>query len=131
MRIEKEQKRRLEKEKDRREDKDRRERERNDRDYEHDGGRDRERFSHKRKSDRKAEDSRAEALLDADQNFGMHSMSSTCDHIHSLKSEYVINTFDLESTNLICIFLPFVTNAMMYNVFIVVTYAFNAHLGKK
>ncbi|XP_004517035.1 paired amphipathic helix protein Sin3-like 4 isoform X2 [Cicer arietinum] len=82
LRIEKEQKRRLEKEKDRREDKDRRERERNDRDYEHDGGRDRERFSHKRKSDRKAEDSRAEALLDADQNFGMYSQElAFCDKV--------------------------------------------------
>lgn len=100
LRADKEQRRRVEKEKDRGEDRDRRERERDDRDYEHDGGRDRERLSHKRKSDRKADESGAEPLLDADQNFGMRPMSSTCDDKNSLKSEYVINTFDFESTNL-------------------------------
>jgi hypothetical protein len=121
LRAEKERKRRMEKEKDRREDRGRRERER---DYEHDRGRDRERLSHKRKSDHKAEDSGAEPLLDADQNFGMHPMSSTCDDIHSLKIEYVINTVDLESTNLSCIYLSFLTNAMMYNVFLLEPRAF-------
>ncbi|XP_045791077.1 paired amphipathic helix protein Sin3-like 4 isoform X1 [Trifolium pratense] len=73
FRAEKEHKRRVEKEKSRREDRDRRERERNDRDYEHDRGRDRERLSQKRKSDHKVEDSGAEPLLHADQNFGMYS----------------------------------------------------------
>ncbi|MED6136698.1 Paired amphipathic helix protein Sin3-like 4 [Stylosanthes scabra] len=72
MRAEKD-RRRLEKDKDRREERDRRERDRDDRDYEHDGGRDRERFNNKRKSDRRAEDSGAEALLDADENIGMYS----------------------------------------------------------
>ncbi|XP_057763467.1 paired amphipathic helix protein Sin3-like 4 isoform X2 [Arachis stenosperma] len=72
MRAEKDQRRRLEKDKERREERDRRERDRDDRDYEHDGGRDRERFSHKRKSDRRAEDSGAEPLLD-DENIGMYS----------------------------------------------------------
>ncbi|XP_061360798.1 paired amphipathic helix protein Sin3-like 4 isoform X1 [Gastrolobium bilobum] len=86
LRTEKEKRRRVEKEKDRREDRDRRERE--DRDYEHDVGRERERFSHKRKSDRKAEDSGAEPLLDADENFGIRPMSSTCDDKISLKSMY-------------------------------------------
>ncbi|XP_019445511.1 PREDICTED: paired amphipathic helix protein Sin3-like 4 isoform X1 [Lupinus angustifolius] len=70
MRAEKEQRRRLEKERDRREDRDRRERERGDRDYEHDAGQDRERFSHKWKSNHMAEDFGAEPLLDADENFG-------------------------------------------------------------
>lgn len=91
LRAEKEQKRRVEKERDRREDRERREREKDDRDYEHDGGRDKDRSSHKRKSDRKAEDSGAEPLLDADQISGMPPMSSTCDNKNSLKSEYVIN----------------------------------------
>ncbi|KAL1355191.1 paired amphipathic helix protein Sin3-like 4 isoform X4 [Arachis hypogaea] len=72
MRAEKDQRRRLEKDKERREERDRRERDRDDRDYEHDGGRDRERFSHKRKSDRRAEDSGAEPLLD-DEHIGMYS----------------------------------------------------------
>uniref|UniRef100_A0A0R0LCZ1 Histone deacetylase interacting domain-containing protein n=1 Tax=Glycine max TaxID=3847 RepID=A0A0R0LCZ1_SOYBN len=85
LRIEKE-RRRVEKEKERREDRDKRERERDDRDYEHDGARDRERFSHKR--NRKAEDSGAEPLLDADENFGVRPMSSTCDDKNSLKSMY-------------------------------------------
>ncbi|XP_052725221.1 paired amphipathic helix protein Sin3-like 4 isoform X2 [Vigna angularis] len=66
LRIEKE-RRRAEKEKERREDRDKREREKDDRDYEHD----RERFPHKRS--RKVEDSGAEPLLDADENFGMYS----------------------------------------------------------
>ncbi|XP_014501051.1 paired amphipathic helix protein Sin3-like 4 isoform X2 [Vigna radiata var. radiata] len=66
LRIEKE-RRRAEKEKERREDRDKREREKDDRDYEHD----RERFPHKR--NRKVEDSGAEPLLDADENFGMYS----------------------------------------------------------
>ncbi|CAL0311940.1 unnamed protein product [Lupinus luteus] len=73
MRAEKEQRRRLEKEKDRREDRGRRERERGDRDYEHDAGQDRERFSHKWKSNHMAEDFGAEPLLDADENFGKYS----------------------------------------------------------
>ncbi|XP_015965290.1 paired amphipathic helix protein Sin3-like 4 isoform X2 [Arachis duranensis] len=72
MRAEKDQRRRLEKDKECREERDRRERDRDDRDYEHDGGRDRERFSHKRKSDRRAEDSGAEPLLD-DEHIGMYS----------------------------------------------------------
>ena len=108
LRIEKE-RRRVEKEKERREDRDKRERERDDRDYEHDGARDRERFSHKR--NRKAEDSGAEPLLDADENFGVRPMSSTCDDKNSLKSKYAIITFDLEATNLNFVyFLPFLTN---------------------
>ncbi|KAK7307170.1 hypothetical protein VNO77_39994 [Canavalia gladiata] len=88
LRAEKEQRRRVEKEKERREDRDKREQERDDRDYEHDGGRDKERFLHKRKSDRKAEDSGAEPLLDADENFGTRPMTSTCDEKNSLKSMY-------------------------------------------
>ncbi|MED6106260.1 hypothetical protein PIB30_003219 [Stylosanthes scabra] len=87
MRAEKD-RRRLEKDKDRRDERDRRERDRDDRDYEHDGGRDRERFSNKRKSDRRAEDSGAEPLLDADENIGMRPMSSTCDDRNTLKSMY-------------------------------------------
>ncbi|KAL2349345.1 hypothetical protein Fmac_003345 [Flemingia macrophylla] len=86
LRVEKEHRRRVDKEKESREDRDKRERERDDRDYEHDGGRDRERFSHKR--NRKAEDSGAEPLLDADENFGTRPMSSTCDDKNSLKSMY-------------------------------------------
>lgn len=78
LRIEREQKKRVEKERDRREDRERREREKDDRDYEHDGGRDKDRLSHKRKSDRKAEDSGAEPPLDVEQNFGMRPISSTC-----------------------------------------------------
>lgn len=70
LRAEKEHKRRVEKEKDRREDRDKRKRERNDRD-EQGRGRDRERLSQKQKIDHMAEDSGAEPLLDADQNFGM------------------------------------------------------------
>ena len=85
-RVEKEQRRRVEKDKERREDRDKRERERDDRDYEHDGVRDRERFSQKRS--RKAEDSGTEPLLDADENFGTRPMSSTGDDKNSLKSEY-------------------------------------------
>ncbi|KAK7407307.1 hypothetical protein VNO78_09111 [Psophocarpus tetragonolobus] len=85
LRIEKE-RRRVEKEKERREDRDKRECERDDRYYEHDGSRDRERFSSKR--NRKAEDSGAEPLLDADENFGTRPMSSTCDDKNSLKSIY-------------------------------------------
>ncbi|KOM29205.1 hypothetical protein LR48_Vigan636s000400 [Vigna angularis] len=81
LRIEKE-RRRAEKEKERREDRDKREREKDDRDYEHD----RERFPHKRS--RKVEDSGAEPLLDADENFGTRPMSSTCDDKNSLKSMY-------------------------------------------
>ncbi|KAL1355186.1 paired amphipathic helix protein Sin3-like 4 isoform X1 [Arachis hypogaea] len=87
MRAEKDQRRRLEKDKERREERDRRERDRDDRDYEHDGGRDRERFSHKRKSDRRAEDSGAEPLLD-DEHIGMRPMPSTCDERNTLKSMY-------------------------------------------
>jgi len=87
LRIEKE-RRRAEKEKERREDRDKREREKDDRDYEHD----RERFPHKR--NRKVEDSGAEPLLDADENFGTRPMSSTCDDKNSLKSEYDI-TYEL------------------------------------
>lgn len=99
----------MEKEKERREDRDKRERERDDRDYEHDGARDRERFSHKR--NRKVEDSGAEPFLDADENFSAPPMPSTCDDKNSLKSEYAIITFDLESTTYFCIFfLPFLTN---------------------
>lgn len=104
MRAEKDQRRHVEKEKEHREERDRRERERDDRDYDHGGGRDRERFSHKRKSDRRAEDSGAEPVLDADENIGTRPMSSTCDDRNTLKSEYVVNTFDLESTSLLCIF---------------------------
>ncbi|ESW29526.1 hypothetical protein PHAVU_002G077800 [Phaseolus vulgaris] len=81
LRIEKE-RRRVDKEKERREDRDKREREKDDRDYEHD----RERFPHKR--NRKVEDSGAEPLLDADENFVMRPMSSTCDDKNSLKSMY-------------------------------------------
>ncbi|XP_014501052.1 paired amphipathic helix protein Sin3-like 4 isoform X3 [Vigna radiata var. radiata] len=81
LRIEKE-RRRAEKEKERREDRDKREREKDDRDYEHD----RERFPHKR--NRKVEDSGAEPLLDADENFGMRPMSTACDDKNSLKSMY-------------------------------------------
>ncbi|KAE9613428.1 putative transcription regulator Others family [Lupinus albus] len=73
MRVEKEQRRRLEKEKDHKEDRDRRERERGDRDYEHDGGQDREWFSHKWKSNHRAEDFGAEPLLDADENLEKYS----------------------------------------------------------
>ncbi|XP_015965288.1 paired amphipathic helix protein Sin3-like 4 isoform X1 [Arachis duranensis] len=87
MRAEKDQRRRLEKDKECREERDRRERDRDDRDYEHDGGRDRERFSHKRKSDRRAEDSGAEPLLD-DEHIGMRPMPSTCDERNTLKSMY-------------------------------------------
>lgn len=104
IRTEKEQRRRVEKEKDHREERDRRERERDDRDYEHDGGQDRERLSHKRKSDHRVEDSGAEPLVDGDENFGMRPVLSTCDDKNSLKSEYVVNSFELESTNLFCIF---------------------------
>lgn len=86
MRAEKEQRRRVEKENERREERDRRERERDDRDYEHDGVRDRERFTLKRKSDHRAEDSGAEPLLSADENFVLRPMSSTCDDKNSLKS---------------------------------------------
>lgn len=87
LRAEKEHKRRVEKEKDRREDRDKRKRERNDRD-DQGRGRDRERLSHKQKFDHMAEDSGAEPLLDADQNFGMRLMSSTSDDKYSLKSYY-------------------------------------------
>ncbi|KAF1875223.1 hypothetical protein Lal_00007839 [Lupinus albus] len=80
--------RHMEKEKDHREERDRRERERDDKDYEHDGGRDRGRFSHKWKSDHRAEDSGAEPLLDTDENIGMRPMSSTCDDKNSLKIKY-------------------------------------------
>jgi len=102
LRIEKE-RRRVDKEKERREDRDKREREKDDRDYEHD----RERFPHKR--NRKVEDSGAEPLLDADENFVMRPMSSTCDDKNSLKSEYVI-TFDLEFTNLFLYIFTFYVN---------------------
>lgn len=46
-----------------------------------------------------AEDFGAEPLLDADEFFGTRPMSSTCDDKKSLKSEYIINTSDLKSTN--------------------------------
>lgn len=98
LRIEKE-RRRAEKEKERREDRDKREREKDDRDYEHD----RERFPHKR--NRKVEDSGAEPLLDADENFGMRPMSTACDDKNSLKSEYDI-TYEL----ILCNFTFFLIN---------------------
>ncbi|XP_061344448.1 paired amphipathic helix protein Sin3-like 4 isoform X2 [Gastrolobium bilobum] len=82
IRADKEQQRRGEKEKDRREERDRREQGRDDRDYDHDGSR--ERLSHKRKSGHRVEDSGAEPLHDADENFGMR--SSACEDKSSLKS---------------------------------------------
>ncbi|OIV94540.1 hypothetical protein TanjilG_25602 [Lupinus angustifolius] len=88
MWAEKEQRRHLKKGKDHKEERDRRERERDDRDYDHDTGRDRERLSHKRKSDHRGEDSRGKPLLDADENFGMRPMSSTRDDKNSVKSKY-------------------------------------------
>ncbi|CAI8587747.1 unnamed protein product [Vicia faba] len=81
LRAEKEHKRRVEKEKNRREDRDKRKRERSDRD-EQGRGRDRERLSQKQKFDHMAEDSGAEPLHDADQNFGVYSQElAFCDQV--------------------------------------------------
>ncbi|XP_054823950.1 paired amphipathic helix protein Sin3-like 4 isoform X2 [Prosopis cineraria] len=93
MRSEKELKRRGEKEKDRREDRDRKERDRDDRDYEHDNSRDynMKNFPHRPKNVGRGDDFGAEPLHqggDADEHFGLRSMSSPCDDKSSVKSMY-------------------------------------------
>ncbi|KAE9597058.1 putative transcription regulator Others family [Lupinus albus] len=86
--AEKDQRRRVEKENDRREGRDWRERESDDRDNWHYHSRDREQFSRKQKSDHRDEDSGAEPLLGANENFGLRPMPSTFDVTNSLKSKY-------------------------------------------
>ncbi|XP_021604424.1 paired amphipathic helix protein Sin3-like 4 isoform X3 [Manihot esculenta] len=85
IRSDKDQRRRGEKEKERREDRDRRERE--DRDYEHDGNCEfMQRFPPKRKPARRVEDAAEYQGGDADENFGMLPVSSTCDDKNAVKS---------------------------------------------
>lgn len=89
IRSDKDQRRRGEKEKERREDRDRRERE--DRDYEHDGNCEfMQRFPPKRKPARRVEDAAEYQGGDADENFGMLPVSSTCDDKNAVKSELFI-----------------------------------------
>ncbi|XP_021652207.2 paired amphipathic helix protein Sin3-like 4 isoform X2 [Hevea brasiliensis] len=86
IRSDKDQRRRGEKEKERREDRDRRERE--DRDYDNDGNCEfMQRFSHKRKSARRVEDSTAEREGgDVDENLGILPVSSTSDDKNAVKN---------------------------------------------
>lgn len=89
MRVEKEQRKRGEK--DRREDRDKRDRERDDKEFDHDGSRDfnLQRFPHKRKPSRRAEDSSEQLHQggEGDENFGVRPISSSYDDKSSLKSE--------------------------------------------
>lgn len=90
MRVEKEQRKRGEK--DRREDRDKRDRERDDKEFDHDGSRDfnLQRFPHKRKPSRRAEDSSEQLRQggEGDENFGVRPISSSYDDKSSLKSMY-------------------------------------------